>query len=72
MRRDARGVGSSGCIRLANWQQEETDGCNKTLHHTETTGDGHKTRASLFIEGIAKRRPGLFVHWHRGMVGAFA
>ena len=33
---------------------------------------GHKTRASLFIEGIAKRHPGLFVHWRRGMVGAFA
>jgi len=33
---------------------------------------GHKTRASLFIEGIAKRRPELFVHWCRGMVGAFA
>jgi len=33
---------------------------------------GHKTRASLFIEGIAKRRPELFVHWRRGMVGAFA
>ena len=33
---------------------------------------GHKTRASLFIEGIAKRQPGLFVHWQRGMSGAFA
>jgi RNA-directed DNA polymerase len=33
---------------------------------------GHKTRASLFIEGIAKRHPGLFIHWRRGMVGAFA
>jgi RNA-directed DNA polymerase len=33
---------------------------------------GHKTRASLFIEGIVKRRPELFVHWRRGMVGAFA
>jgi hypothetical protein len=25
---------------LFNWQQEETDGCDKTLHHTETAGDG--------------------------------
>ena len=33
---------------------------------------GHKTRASLFIEGIAKRQPHLFVHWQRGMGGAFA
>jgi RNA-directed DNA polymerase len=33
---------------------------------------GHKTRASLFIEGIAHRQPGLFVHWQRGMIGAFA
>jgi RNA-directed DNA polymerase len=33
---------------------------------------GHKTRASLFIEGIAQRQPGLFVHWQRGMIGAFA
>jgi RNA-directed DNA polymerase len=32
----------------------------------------HKTRASLFIEGIAKRQPHLFVHWQRGMGGAFA
>ena len=31
---------------------------------------GHKTRASLFIEGIAHRQPGLFVHWQRGMIGA--
>ncbi len=33
---------------------------------------GHKTRASLFIEGIVKRQPWLFVHWQRGMVGGFA
>lgn len=33
---------------------------------------GHKTRASRFLEGIAKRQPWLFVHWQRGMVGAFA
>lgn len=32
----------------------------------------HKTRASLFIEGVAKRQPHLFVHWQRGMGGAFA
>jgi RNA-directed DNA polymerase len=33
---------------------------------------GHKTRASLFLESIAERQPHLFVHWQRGMVGAFA
>jgi RNA-directed DNA polymerase len=33
---------------------------------------GHKVRASRFMEGIAKRPPHLFVHWQRGMVGAFA
>jgi len=33
---------------------------------------GHKTRASLFMEGIAKRQPQLFAHWQRGMKGAFA
>lgn len=33
---------------------------------------GHKTRACLFMEGIAKRQPHLFAHWQRGMVGAFA
>lgn len=33
---------------------------------------GHKTRASLFLEGIAERHPHMFVHWQRGMVGAFA
>jgi RNA-directed DNA polymerase len=32
----------------------------------------HKTRASLFLEGISERQPHLFVHWQRGMVGAFA
>ena len=56
---------------LCNWQQEEADGCNKTLHQYRRL-KGPKTRASLFIEGIAKRRPELFVHWRRGMVGAFA
>jgi RNA-directed DNA polymerase len=33
---------------------------------------GHKTRASLFMESIAKRQPHLFIHWQKGMVGAFA
>ena len=33
---------------------------------------GHKVRAARFMEGIAKRQPHLFVHWQRGMVGAFA
>lgn len=33
---------------------------------------GHKTRASLFLEDISRQRPQLFVHWQRGMVGAFA
>lgn len=32
----------------------------------------HKIRAALFIEGIAEERPDLFVHWRRGMIGAFA
>ena len=33
---------------------------------------GHKTRASLLLERIAEKQPHLFVHWQRGMVGAFA
>lgn len=33
---------------------------------------GHRTRAGLFIEGIAKRQPHLLVHWQQGMVGMFA
>jgi RNA-directed DNA polymerase len=33
---------------------------------------GHKTRAAIFLEGIAKKQPRLFAHWQRGMVGAFA
>ena len=32
----------------------------------------YKTRASVFIERIAKNNPGLFAHWRVGMVGAFA
>jgi hypothetical protein len=33
---------------------------------------GHKIRACLFLEGIVQRQPQLFVHWQRGMIGAFA
>lgn len=33
---------------------------------------GHKTRASHFIEGIAKRQPRLFFHWRRGILGQSA
>jgi RNA-directed DNA polymerase len=33
---------------------------------------GHKTRAAVFIEGIAQRQPHLFCHWKEGMVGSFA
>lgn len=33
---------------------------------------GHKTRAAIFMEEIAKRQPNLFAHWKRGMVGPFA
>jgi RNA-directed DNA polymerase len=33
---------------------------------------GHKTRASRFLEEIAVKQPYLFVHWQRGMAGAFA
>ena len=32
----------------------------------------HKTRAAVFIEGIAEKQPHLFVHWRSGMQGAFA
>ena len=32
----------------------------------------HKTKASMFVEGMAKRHPKLFAHWRAGMVGAFA
>jgi RNA-directed DNA polymerase len=32
----------------------------------------HKTRASQFLEGIAKQCPRLFAHWRQGMVGPFA
>lgn len=33
---------------------------------------GHKTRASLFIQEIAKRDPQLFAHWRKGNVLRFA
>lgn len=33
---------------------------------------GHKIRAAKFLQAIARKRPQLFVHWQRGMVGAFA
>ncbi|WP_442960523.1 group II intron maturase-specific domain-containing protein [Pseudoalteromonas sp. DL2-H2.2] len=32
----------------------------------------HKSRASKFLEGIAKKNPRLFAHWRAGMAGAFA
>jgi RNA-directed DNA polymerase len=31
-----------------------------------------KTRATIFLENIAKREPQLFAHWKIGMVGSFA
>jgi hypothetical protein len=33
---------------------------------------GRKMRAGQFLERIAEKHPHLFVHWQRGMVGAFA
>jgi len=33
---------------------------------------GRKTRAAVFLEGIAEREPRLFAHWRGGMIGAFA
>ncbi len=32
----------------------------------------HKTRAALFIISISKRDPHLFVHWEKGIFGAYA
>lgn len=32
----------------------------------------HKTRASRFLEQLSESRPHLFVHWQKGMAGAFA
>ena len=31
-----------------------------------------KTKAVIFVEKIARQRPGLFAHWRTGMRGAFA
>lgn len=31
-----------------------------------------KTRAALFLEGVMKQKPNLFVHWRNGMKGSFA
>ena len=33
---------------------------------------GHKTRASMFLEQLSEKQPHLFVHWQKGMAGAFA
>ena len=33
---------------------------------------GHKIRVARFLEGLAEKQSYLFVHWQRGMVGAFA
>ena len=33
---------------------------------------GQKRRAGLFLKGIAEKQPYLFVHWKRGVIGAFA
>ena len=57
---------------MFNRKREETDERSKTVRLPKAKTEGHKTRASLSIEGIAKRQPGLFIHWRRGMVGAFA
>jgi RNA-directed DNA polymerase len=32
----------------------------------------NKRRACLFLENIAEEQPDLFVHWERGVIGAFA
>ena len=32
---------------------------------------GCKTRAGIFLAEIAKREPNLFVHWEKGIIGAF-
>lgn len=34
--------------------------------------DGRKTRAVALFERLVREKPGLFAHWERGMVGAFA
>jgi RNA-directed DNA polymerase len=33
---------------------------------------GHKVRASVFLQELAKKQAGLFVHWNIGMIGTFA
>jgi RNA-directed DNA polymerase len=33
---------------------------------------GHKIRASRFLEQLSEKKPYLFVHWQKGMAGAFA
>jgi len=33
---------------------------------------GHKIRASRFLEQFSEKKPYPFVHWQKGMVGAFA
>ena len=32
----------------------------------------HKIRATRFLEQLSEKQPHLFVHWQKGMVGAFA
>ncbi|GAC1440766.1 MAG: group II intron reverse transcriptase/maturase [Terriglobales bacterium] len=34
--------------------------------------NGHKIRASRFLEQLAEKQPYLFIHWQKAMVGAFA
>lgn len=44
----------------------------KWAMHKHRKLEGHKTKAAMFIRNIVQMRPGLFEHWKRGMVGAFA
>ena len=32
----------------------------------------HKTRAGQFLQSLARKNAGLFVHWRLGMTGVFA
>jgi hypothetical protein len=34
--------------------------------------EGYRTRASIFLEAISKKTLLLFVHWRKGIIGAFA
>jgi hypothetical protein len=34
--------------------------------------NGHKTRASRFLQSLSGQRPGLFAHWRPGRIGMFA